>query len=136
VIAGAKIGKPAPEVPVRLVAMPTFEPGQVVTVFRSYRNDAHADEYAATVARMIDLAQNMPGFVDYKSFVADDGERVSLATFESLDAQSAWRDHLDHRKSQEAGRDRFYDAYSLQVCTCDHTSAFTAPLSQPSIDSM
>jgi heme-degrading monooxygenase HmoA len=106
--------------------MPTFKPGQVVTVFRSRRDAAHGREYDATAARMLELAQEMPGFVDYKWFVADDGERVSLVTFESMDTQIAWRDHTAHRSAQEAGRERFYSAYSLQVCTCLHARAYRA----------
>jgi heme-degrading monooxygenase HmoA len=107
--------------------MSAFEPGQIVTVFRSRRHAAHQQEYDDTVARMVELARAMPGFVDYKFFVADDGERVALATFESIDTQQAWRGHVEHRLAQEAGRDRFYAEYSLQVCTCVRTSSFTAP---------
>jgi heme-degrading monooxygenase HmoA len=106
--------------------MPTFEAGQIVTVFRSRRSDAHADEYVETAARMVELAHQMPGFVDYKTFVADDGERVALVTFESMETQKGWRHHGEHSAAQRAGRDRFYEGYSLQVCECLQVSQFTA----------
>ena len=46
----------------------------------------------------------MPGFVDFKSFVADDGERVSIVTFASVETHRAWRDHPEHRAAQHMGR--------------------------------
>jgi heme-degrading monooxygenase HmoA len=57
----------------------------------------------------------MPGFVDFKAFEADDGERVSVITFASMQAQRAWRDHPEHRAAQQAGRDRFYASYDITV---------------------
>jgi heme-degrading monooxygenase HmoA len=55
------------------------EQGQVLTVFRS-RLRADAAGYADHAARMSALARTMPGYVDHKTFVADDGERVTVVT--------------------------------------------------------
>ena len=95
-----------------------FAPGQVVTVFRSRLRADAAPGYHETADRMLELAREIPGFVDYKSFHAEDGERVSLVTFESHDAQRAWREHLEHRAAQARGRDEWYASYSLQVADC------------------
>jgi len=57
----------------------------------------------------------MPGFVDFKSFEADDGERVSIITFESVETQRAWRDDPEHQAAQQMGRDRFYASYDISV---------------------
>ena len=103
----------------------TFAPGQVVTVFRS-RLRPDAQGYADTAAEMVRLATAMPGLVEVKSFVADDGERVTIATFADDAAERAWRDHPDHRLAQRAGRDRFYCEYTLQVCTTVRTGRFPA----------
>ena len=58
----------------------------------------------------------MPGFVDFKAFVAADGERVSLVTFESWAADDAWRDDPEHRAAERRGRDEWYASYAIQVC--------------------
>lgn len=105
----------------------TFAPGQVVTVFRSRLRPDAGHGYADTAAEMVGLATAMPGFVDAKTFVADDGERVTIATFADDAAEGAWRDHPDHRLAQQAGRDRFYGEYSIQVCTTVRTSRFPTP---------
>ena len=64
---------------------------------------------------MLELARSMPGFVDFKTFVADDGERVSIITFASMETHRAWRDHPDHRAAQRKGRERFYATYDISV---------------------
>ena len=73
------------------------------------------EEYRKVSARMLELAGAMPGFIDFKAFGADDGERISGVEFESLGALEAWRDHAEHRVAQRAGRDRFNSEYRLQV---------------------
>jgi heme-degrading monooxygenase HmoA len=75
---------------------------------------------------MLELARTMPGFVDFKSFEADDGERVSVITFDSPEAQRAWRDHPEHRAAQQIGRERFYAWYDISVCALSSKSTFEA----------
>jgi len=101
--------------------------GPVVTVFRSRLRDGAGPEYEPLAERMLALAAGMEGFVDFKSFRADDGERVSVITFASTEAHRAWRDHPEHRAAQAAGRDRLYEAFSIQVCRCEHERHFERP---------
>jgi heme-degrading monooxygenase HmoA len=115
-----------------MTAEPPFATGQIVTVFRNRPRAEAADEYADLAPRIQALAASMPGFVDAKTFTADDGERVTIATFADEQSQRAWRDQADHRAAQRAGRDRIYDAYSIQVCRTlragTHTRAGWSPL--------
>jgi heme-degrading monooxygenase HmoA len=91
--------------------------GAVVTVFRSTLRPEAVAEYELVSARMVALARTMPGLLDYKTFAADDGERVTVVTFASIEEHRAWRDHPEHRRAQRLGRERFYDTYAIQVCT-------------------
>ena len=95
----------------------------ILTVFRNRLRDEAVDEYRPMSARMTELARAMPGFVDAKTFTADDGERVTVVTFADADSHAAWREHPEHREAQRAGIDRFYAEYSIQVAevTYDHT---------------
>jgi heme-degrading monooxygenase HmoA len=88
----------------------------VVVIFRSRLAGGHEDEYEVTSKRMVQLASAMPGFISFKTFSADDGERVSLIEFESEETVKAWREHLEHRQAQRRGREAFYRRYSIQVC--------------------
>ena len=89
---------------------------EMVTVFRSRLRADAGDEYARTADEMERLAREVPGFVDFKQFAADDGERVSLITFASREAHDAWRDDPRHRAAQRRGREQWYAEYRIQVC--------------------
>jgi heme-degrading monooxygenase HmoA len=91
------------------------EEPRIVTVFRSRLRPEWVTEYHETAQRILELARTMPGFVDFKSFEADDGERVSIVIFASRETHRAWRDHPEHRVAQQMGRDRFYASYDISV---------------------
>jgi heme-degrading monooxygenase HmoA len=102
----------------------SFTQGQVVTVFRSRRRGENEPAYRRLAEEMESAARAMPGFVDFKSFAADDGERVSLITFATPAHHEAWRDDQRHRRAQQQGRDDFYLEYSVQVGACTHVSSW------------
>ena len=88
----------------------------VVTIFRS-RLDAKSEaEYRVVAERMRELAMGMPGLVSFKSFAADDGERLTMVVFDSVEAQKAWREHPEHREAQRRGWESFYSEFSVVVC--------------------
>jgi heme-degrading monooxygenase HmoA len=101
-----------------------FAEGQVVTVFRSRRRPGTEVGYHRLAGEMEAAARAMPGFVDFKTFEADDGEKVSLVTFATTETHAAWRDDPRHRAAQHQGRDQFYVRYSVQVAACVHVSTW------------
>jgi heme-degrading monooxygenase HmoA len=58
-------------------------------------------------------ARAMPGFIDFKTFAAPDGERVSLVTFASRSEHEAWREDPAHQEAQRRGQQDFYEEYSI-----------------------
>lgn len=88
----------------------------VITIFRSRLDPAQAAQYQVMAARMRKLASEMPGFISFKAFVAEDGERLSMVVFESVEAQKAWREHSDHQVAQRLGWQSFYPEFSVVVC--------------------
>ena len=87
----------------------------VVAVFRARIRPEHADEYYALAERMGEIARSLPGFVSWKGYHADDGERVSVHEWETPEHLRAWREHPEHVAAQALGRERFYEAYTLHV---------------------
>jgi heme-degrading monooxygenase HmoA len=88
----------------------------IVTIFRNRLKPGNGDEYDAWAARMDKLAAAMPGYISHKRFDSPDGERVTIAEFESEEAQAAWRNHPEHVEAQRLGREKFYAEYDLKVC--------------------
>jgi heme-degrading monooxygenase HmoA len=103
----------------------------IVTVFRSrLRPDASDHGYHELATEMESRARAMPGFVDFKSFDAPDGERVSLIMFDTREHQEAWRRDPEHRAAQKRGRDQFYSEYSIQVCEQLDRRDFPEPIGE------
>jgi len=87
----------------------------VVVVFRSRLTAEAGDDYSEMAAEMLATAKEMPGFVEFKSFQADDGERVSLVYWQDHETMAAWRNHPRHRIAQGQGRSKWYATFRLEV---------------------
>jgi len=98
----------------------------ILTVFRSRLNDAVRGEYEHFVTTTSRLAEQAPGFLGHKMFVAEDGERVTLVEFDSIESQRAWSLSSEHKAAAMAGRRGFYSEYRIQICTVNRDSKFVA----------
>lgn len=98
----------------------------VVTIFRSRLIDENAAEFLELADQMLELAKSMPGFLSYKVYKSEDGERCSIVEFESAEHLQAWRQHPEHREAMRIGRERFYAGYTLQVAEPGRESRFSA----------
>lgn len=96
--------------------------GEIITVFRSRLRSDDLPEFDRLGERMDDLARSMPGFLEVKEFLADDGERLTLVRFADAASQRAWRDHPEHRAAQRRGRQEFYAEYSITVAEATYES--------------
>lgn len=96
----------------------------IVAIFRARIRPENADEYYALADEMGEIARAMPGFVSWKGYFSEDGERVSVHEWENAEALEAWRTHPEHLRIQELGRERFYDEYTLYVMDEPRTSNF------------
>jgi heme-degrading monooxygenase HmoA len=84
-----------------------------VVIFRA-RIRAFDAEYFATAARMRELALSQFGCLDFQSVTEGDSE-VVLSYWPDEASIRAWRAHPEHLLAQQAGQDRWYASYSVQV---------------------
>ena len=88
----------------------------VVVVFRiRLRPDLDVAAYEAMGERMVQLVGAMPGFLGMDYAEVEGGELL-VARFESHEALEAWRTQPEHLEAQRAGRERFFQHYSIEVC--------------------
>ncbi len=87
----------------------------VTVLFRSRLHDPTDAEYAQTAVRMQQLASSMPGFISFRRFIGEQGERLSVIEFETHADVDGWRRHPEHREAQARGRESFYECYELTV---------------------
>ncbi|HEU4652049.1 MAG TPA: antibiotic biosynthesis monooxygenase [Croceibacterium sp.] len=85
-----------------------------------FRNRKRADidyaAYEADAARMQQLAEAQPGYLSFKSYVADDGEVIALSEWTDEAAARAWGRVAEHAEVQGRGRAAYYQSYTLFAC--------------------
>lgn len=97
----------------------------ILTVFRSRLRPEAEAAYHTLAVEMSQLASETPGFLEEKTFVAGDGERVTLVLFSDSFSHAAWRDHPRHREAQDIGKQSLYSEYQLYSAEIDYAVSFT-----------
>lgn len=88
-----------------------------LVVFRNRkRSDIDYPAYEAEADRMLELAQAQPGYISFKSYVADDGEVIALSEWEDEGSARAWGKVNEHLEVQQRGRSAYYEEYTLFAC--------------------
>jgi heme-degrading monooxygenase HmoA len=97
----------------------------IVVLFRSKLvPSAPSTGYDEMAKEMDDLARTMPGFIDVKSFKADDGERLTIVWWQDEVTLRGWREQVRHRVAQRTGREKWYEYYKLEVAEIIRTNNF------------
>ena len=99
----------------------------ILTIFRSRLNQGIDAEYQEQVESTAPLAEQSTGFIGHKMFTAEDGERITVVEFESMEAQRAWSLTKEHKDAAKLGRKHFYAEYKIQICSVLRESSFSAP---------
>ena len=87
----------------------------VIVLFRSRTTDAAGEDYATMADEMLTRAHTMPGFVDFKSFQAKDGEHLSVIWWESQETLRQWAIDARHVVAQRLGREKWYQYFRLEI---------------------
>ena len=89
-----------------------------LVVFRNRkRADIDSAAYAADAQVMETMAREQPGFISFKSYMADDGEVIALSEWADEAAALAWRRVAEHAQVQGRGRAEYYEDYTLYAGT-------------------
>lgn len=84
-------------------------------IFSAQRSPGDDAGYAATAARMLELARQQPGFLGAESARDASGFGITVSYWESEEAIRQWREHAEHRVAQERGRSHWYQHFELRV---------------------
>ena len=88
----------------------------IITLFKARpRQGIDQADYESTFQRMVELASQMPGFIDIEGFGAADGAELAVVRFESEETLLAWKNHPEHVATQQRGRDEFFESYHITV---------------------
>ena len=73
---------------------------------------------------MFQHAQNQPGFVDYKEYTSEDGERLTVVRWQDEKTLEQWRNDAMHRAAKMRGRELWCEHYHIEVAKVFHESKF------------
>jgi len=99
-------------------------PPYYAVVFTSQRSAADPEGYEAMANRMVELAQQQPGFLGIESARSADGVGITVSYWESEESIRRWHEQAEHREAQRLGRERWYDAFQLRVCRVERAYGF------------
>ncbi|HYO77376.1 MAG TPA: antibiotic biosynthesis monooxygenase, partial [Thermoanaerobaculia bacterium] len=83
----------------------TPEPPYYAVIFTSTRT-AVDEGYGATAERMVELAQQQPGFLGVESARDANGLGITVSYWESAEAITNWKKHGEHKLAQGQGFDK------------------------------
>ena len=88
-----------------------------VVIFRA-KLRAPDEEYARSAARMRELALSRFGCLGFHA-VTEGVHEIALSYWPNDEAIRAWKAHPEHVLAQNAGRERWYESYSVQVAAIE-----------------
>lgn len=91
-----------------------FEPPYIAVVFTSVRTQGD-DGYGDMSDHMVDLVNQVDGFLGMESVRGSDGRGITVGYFRDDEALKTWRENLEHREAMQLGREKWYDEYSLHI---------------------
>ncbi len=100
---------------------PTPAPPYYAVIFTSLRTDGD-NGYSAMTERMMELAQQQPGFLGIES--ARDGLGITVSYWESTEAIRNWKMNSEHLFAQQQGREKWYASYKVRICKVERDYGF------------
>jgi heme-degrading monooxygenase HmoA len=82
------------------------------------------DDYTTWFAELKELAKNNPGFIDIKTYRADDGERLTAVRWRDAETSREWSHNVRHLEAKRLAREKWYDYFEIQVSEVIRTSRF------------
>ena len=84
-------------------------------IFTAQRTLSDEDMYSLTAERMVELAQQQPGFLGVESVRGDDGIGITVSYWRDRASIRNWRINVEHLAAQQMGRQEFYSWYHIRV---------------------
>ena len=84
-------------------------------IFTAQRTLSEDDMYSLTSERMVELAQQQPGFLGVESVRGEDGIGITVSYWRDRASIRNWRVNIEHLAAQQMGRQEFYRWYHIRV---------------------
>ena len=91
----------------------------IAVIFEVWPKAEHRELYFDLAAELKPILQQIDGFISVERFesLTEKGKFVSLSFFRDEAAVEAWRNTVEHRRTQAKGRARIFENYRLRVAS-------------------
>ena len=91
----------------------------IAVIFEVEPHAEHKDRYLEIAASLRPVLEEIDGFISVERFqsLTNPGKLLSISFFRDEAALDEWRNVMDHRKAQTAGRNVLFQDYRLKVCS-------------------
>ena len=93
-------------------------------IFTTQRTDTEMAMYGLTSERMIELAQQQPGFLGLESVREANGLGITVSYWRDRESIAAWGGYAEHRVAQALGRKEFYTWFQLRIAKVTEERSF------------
>ena len=90
-------------------------------IFNSVLNEP-AEGYEIMADRMVELAQQQPGFLGFESVRKDIG--ITISYWENSESIKKWKQQTEHLLAQKLGKEKWYKSYALRICKVERQYYF------------
>lgn len=87
----------------------------IAVVFISQRTSVD-DNYGEINDQLEKLAEGLPGFIKVNSVREASGYGISISYWKSMEDARNWKQIPEHKVAQQAGKDKWYEWYEVQIC--------------------
>ncbi|MET2985436.1 antibiotic biosynthesis monooxygenase family protein [Aureibaculum conchae] len=99
----------------------TPQPPYYAVIFTSLKTE-NDNGYAAMSEKMVDLAEQQPGFLGVESVREDVG--ITVSYWESLEAIKNWKMNTEHMVARNKGRSLWYKHFKVRICKVERDYDF------------
>ena len=91
----------------------------IAVIFEVEPAEGHLQPYLDIAAALKPLLESMPGFISVERFqsLTNKGKYLSLSFWEDEAAVAGWRNRMEHRRAQAAGRAEHFADYRLRIAS-------------------
>ncbi|WP_318517320.1 antibiotic biosynthesis monooxygenase family protein [Photobacterium leiognathi] len=90
----------------------TPKPPYYAVIFTSVRT-AGDNGYGETANRMIELAEQQPGYLGAES--ARENVGITVSYWADLESIKNWKANTEHREAQKTGRKLWYESFKVRI---------------------
>ncbi|CCN37259.1 putative Antibiotic biosynthesis monooxygenase [Vibrio nigripulchritudo SFn27] len=99
----------------------TPEPPYYAVIFSSVKSKNDVG-YGDAAARMMELAEEQPGFLGAESAREDLG--ITVSYWQDLESIKLWKANAEHLQAQKQGRQQWYSEYKTRIAKVERDYSF------------